>query len=73
MRVLREYPELLEAQLRAGLDVSQEFGVGVLIPMATVQSDVTHVVSRLQKFAAEMGIRKLLCCCLPLWHLEIRE
>ena len=59
VRVLREYPELLEAQLRAVLDVSQEFEVGVLIPMVTVQSDVTHVVSQLQKFAAEMGIHKL--------------
>ncbi|WP_155323441.1 phosphoenolpyruvate--protein phosphotransferase [Desulfosarcina ovata] len=59
VRVLREYPDLLEAQLRAVLDVSQEFRVGVLIPMVTVESDVTHVVSRLQKFAAEMGIRSL--------------
>ena len=59
VRVLREYPELLEAQLRAVLEVSQEFGLGILIPMVTVESDVTHVVSRLRKFAAEMGIRKL--------------
>jgi phosphotransferase system enzyme I (PtsI) len=59
VRVLREYPELLEAQLRAVLEVSQEFGIGVLIPMVTIESDVVHVVSRLRKFAAEMGIRKL--------------
>ncbi len=59
VRVLRAYPELLEAQLRAVLDVSQDFEVGVLIPMVTVQSDVTHVFSRLQQFAAEMGIHKL--------------
>ncbi|WP_173179151.1 phosphoenolpyruvate--protein phosphotransferase [Desulfosarcina ovata] len=59
VRVLREYPELLEAQLRAVLEVSQEFGIGVLIPMVTVESDVAHVVSRLHKFAAGMGIRKL--------------
>ena len=59
VRVLREYPELLEAQLRAVLDLSREFEVGVLIPMVTVQSDVTHVVSQLQKFAVEMGIHKL--------------
>ena len=59
VRVLREYPELLEAQLRAVLEVSQEFGVGVLIPMVTIESDVVYVVSRLKKFAAEMGIHKL--------------
>ena len=59
VRVLREYPVLLEAQLRAVLEVSQEFGIGVLIPMVTIEMDVTHVVSLLQKFAAEMGIRKL--------------
>ncbi len=59
VRVLREYPELLATQLRAVLEVSQEFEIGVLIPMVTIESDVTHVVSRLQKFATEMGIRKL--------------
>ena len=59
VRVLREYPELLEAQLRAVLEVSQEFAIGVLIPMVTIESDVMHVVSMLQKMAAEMGIREL--------------
>jgi phosphotransferase system enzyme I (PtsI) len=59
VRVLREYPELLEAQLRAVLDVSQEFGIGVLIPMVTIESDVVYVVSWLKKIAAEIGLRKL--------------
>jgi phosphoenolpyruvate-protein kinase (PTS system EI component) len=30
VRVLREYPDLLEAQLRAVLEVSQQFRIGVL-------------------------------------------
>ena len=59
VRILHEYPDLLEAQLRAVLEVSQEIGIGVLIPMVTMERDVVHIVSRLHKFAAEMGIREL--------------
>ena len=59
VRLLHEYPDLLEAQLRAVLEVSQEFEIGVLIPMVTMERDVVHIVSRLHKFAAEMGIRDL--------------
>jgi phosphoenolpyruvate-protein kinase (PTS system EI component) len=42
VRVLLEYPELLEAQLRAVLAVSQHFPLGVLIPMGTTESDVAQ-------------------------------
>lgn len=59
VRVLREYPDLLEAQLRAVLEVSQQFRIGVLIPMVTTESDVVQVAGRLHKLAAEMGIREL--------------
>jgi phosphotransferase system enzyme I (PtsI) len=59
VRVLREYPDLLEAQLRAVLEVSQQFRIGVLIPMVTTESDVVQVVELFHKLAAEMGIREL--------------
>ena len=59
VRLLREYPDLLETQLRAVLEVSREFAIGILIPMVTVERDVVHIVSRLQKFAVDMGIRQL--------------
>ena len=59
VRVLREYPDLLEAQLRAVLKVSQQFRIGVLIPMVTTESDVVHVVELFHRLAAEMGIREL--------------
>ncbi len=59
VRVLREYPDLLEAQLRAVLEVSQQFRIGVLIPMVTTESDVVQVAGRLHQLAAEMGIREL--------------
>jgi len=59
VRVLREYPDLLEAQLRAMLEVSQQFRIGVLIPMVTTESDLVQVVGRLHQLASEMGIRDL--------------
>jgi phosphoenolpyruvate-protein kinase (PTS system EI component) len=59
VRVLLEYPELLEAQLQAVLEVSQQFRIGVLIPMVTTESDVVQVAGRLHKLAAEMDIREL--------------
>lgn len=59
VRVLREYPDLLEAQLRAVLEVSQQFRIGVLIPMVTTESDVVQVAGRLRTLAAELGIRAL--------------
>ncbi len=59
VRVLREYPELLEAQLRALLDVSQQFPIGVLIPMVTTERDVLEIAEKLHELADEMGIREL--------------
>jgi phosphoenolpyruvate-protein kinase (PTS system EI component) len=59
VRVLRAYPELLEAQLRAVLEVSQQFRIGVLIPMVTTESDVVQVAELFHRLAAEMGIREL--------------
>ena len=59
VRVLREYPDLLEAQLRAVLKVSQQFRIGILIPMVTTESDVVLVVELFHRLAAEMGIREL--------------
>jgi phosphoenolpyruvate-protein phosphotransferase len=59
VRVLLEYPELLESQLRALLDVSQQFRIGILIPMVTMESDVIRVVERMHQLAAELGIHEL--------------
>jgi phosphoenolpyruvate-protein phosphotransferase len=61
VRVLLEYPDLLEAQLRAMLEVSQQFRIGILIPMVTTESDVVQVAERLRKLAAEMGVHELPC------------
>jgi phosphotransferase system enzyme I (PtsI) len=59
VRVLLEYPDLFDAQLRAVLEVSQEFSIGVLIPMVTTESDVVQVAEQLHRLADEMGIRVL--------------
>jgi phosphotransferase system enzyme I (PtsI) len=59
VRVLLEYPELLEAQLRAVLEVSQHFSIGVLIPMVTTESDAIQIAQRLHQLADDMGIRRL--------------
>jgi phosphoenolpyruvate-protein kinase (PTS system EI component) len=59
LRVLREYPDLLEAQLRALLEVSRQNLIGILIPMVTTESDVVQVAELFHRLAAEMGIRQL--------------
>jgi phosphotransferase system enzyme I (PtsI) len=59
VRVLRRYPDLLEAQLRALLEVSRQFPIGVLIPMVTTESDVTEIAGLFHRLADEMGIRDL--------------
>lgn len=59
VRLLLKYPDLLEAQLRAVLEVSRRISIGILIPMVTTESDVAQVAERLRKLADEMGISKL--------------
>ena len=59
LRVLHEYPHLLESQVRALLDVSRNFRLGILIPMVTLKSDVVRVVELTQRLAADMGIDEL--------------
>ncbi len=59
VRLLLDYPDLLEAQLRAVLDVSQEIPIGVLIPMVTTERDVVQVAQRFRRLGEEMGIRHL--------------
>jgi phosphoenolpyruvate-protein phosphotransferase len=59
VRLLLDYPDLLEAQLRAMLEVSQQIPIGVLIPMVTTENDVVQVAQRLTGLAQDMGIRAL--------------
>lgn len=59
VRVLLRYPELLEAQLRALLDISRRFNIGILIPMVTTKSDIVRVVAVCRSLADSMGIQTL--------------
>jgi len=59
VRVLIDYPALLDAQLLAMLSVSQEFLVRILIPMVTTESDVVQVAERLRSLSDQMGNREL--------------
>jgi len=59
VRVLREYPELLETQLRALVNVSRQFRIGVLIPMVTTVNDVVEIAARLRELADEIGLHEL--------------
>jgi phosphotransferase system enzyme I (PtsI) len=59
VRLLLDYPELLEAQLRAMLEVSQQIPIGVLIPMVTTERDVQQVAQRLRGLAGELGVHNL--------------
>ncbi|OGV70563.1 MAG: phosphoenolpyruvate--protein phosphotransferase [Lentisphaerae bacterium RIFOXYA12_FULL_48_11] len=59
IRLLREYPHLLETQLQAMLKLSQEFDVRILIPMASLPEDIVKVKECLTRLGEEMGISPL--------------
>lgn len=59
IRLLREYPKLLETQLRAILKLCKDFEVSIAIPMVTVPEDVTFVKEALAKLGAELKLSKL--------------
>ena len=59
IRILRAYPELLEAQIRAMLEVSKELALSILIPMVVTEDDVIMVVKKVRELAVELGISVL--------------
>ncbi len=56
IRFLREYPELLQTQLRAVLELSREFDVRVVVPMVTLPDDVSEVKDQLTQLCSELRI-----------------
>ena len=56
IRFLREYPDLLETQLRAVLELASEFDVRVLVPMVTLPDDVSVVKECLAQLCLELEI-----------------
>ncbi|WP_016954021.1 phosphoenolpyruvate--protein phosphotransferase [Catenovulum agarivorans] len=58
IRLMREFPELLEIQLKALLSLMEDFDLQILIPMVTVASDVAFVANVLSKCCAELSVKK---------------
>lgn len=59
IRMLREYPHLLETQLRALLHLSKDFDLSILVPMVTVPEDMIVVRKTMKKLGSELGIINL--------------
>lgn len=59
IRLLREYPALLETQLRAILKLCGEFDISILVPMVTMPEDMAVVKDRLTLLGAEFGVSPL--------------
>jgi phosphoenolpyruvate-protein phosphotransferase len=59
IRLLREYPRLLETQLRAVLQLSEEFDLSVLVPMVALPEDIATVRECLTRLASELGFSSL--------------
>ena len=59
IRLLREYPELLNTQLRAVLELAKEFDVRILVPMVTLPDDVAVVKEYLTQLGSELQASSL--------------
>ena len=59
IRLLREYPKLLETHLRAVLELAREFDVRVLVPLVTLPDDVAAVKECLTQLGSELQIPSL--------------
>ncbi|MEI6279269.1 MAG: phosphoenolpyruvate--protein phosphotransferase [Verrucomicrobiae bacterium] len=59
VRLLLKYPDLLDSQLKALLEIAREQNVHILVPMVTLAEDVAQVRRRLREIADEAGIEKI--------------
>ncbi|MFT4900846.1 MAG: phosphoenolpyruvate-protein phosphotransferase [Lentimonas sp.] len=59
IRLLHEYPALLETQLRAILKLCGEFDVSILVPMVVLPEDMAVVKECLTQLGAELGVLPL--------------
>jgi phosphoenolpyruvate-protein phosphotransferase len=59
IRLLREYPELLDTQLRTILKLSEEFDIRILVPIVTLPNDMAHVRERLSVLASELRVTSI--------------
>lgn len=59
VRLLLHYPDLLDTQLRALLQFSEEHDVHILVPMVTLAEEMARVHSRLAALANDAGQKKI--------------
>lgn len=59
IRLLREYPHLLETQLSAILTLSREFDMRILIPMVSLPEDIIKAKECLTLLGSKMGVSPL--------------
>jgi len=59
VRLLLKYPDLLDPQLSALLELAREHDVRILVPMVTVAEDMARVRNRLREIADAAGITTL--------------
>lgn len=59
VRLLLKYPDLLDTQLKALLEIAREHDVHILVPMVTLAEDMAQVRRRLCEIATAAGIDKL--------------
>ena len=59
VRLLLRYPDLLDTQLKALLEIAGEQDVHILVPMVTLAEDVALVRRRMREIADAAGIAKL--------------
>jgi phosphoenolpyruvate-protein phosphotransferase len=58
-RQLREYPDLLDTQLNALLDLTHDFNLSLLVPMITLPSDMQEVRELLLERCRETGMENI--------------
>jgi phosphotransferase system enzyme I (PtsI) len=56
IRLLFDYPDLLEAQIRAFAAISEQYDIRIMIPMVTVAEDMAAVRELMRSAAGDMGI-----------------
>ena len=59
IRLLREFPALLNVQLRALLELSGDFEISILVPMVTLPEDVVVVKEHLTHLCLELQMSSL--------------
>jgi len=59
VRLLLKYPDLLDTQLKALLEIAREQDIHILVPMVTLAEDMARVRQRMREIADAVGIAKI--------------